>query len=642
MAPLTKLLPDGSIAKAYENFVALSRYARWLPIEKRRETWSDSVDRYVDFMIGHVQAKHDFKVSDILAADLRTAIREHHVMPSMRALMTAGPALDRSNIAGFNCAYTPIDDINSLWEVLYILMNGTGVGYSVERRYVGQLPPVPAEINWHPNLTIMVGDSKEGWAHAFRELLEAIWLRGEVPHVDLSGIRPAGSRLETFGGRASGPEPLRELFAHTANALSEAAGRQLRPIEVHDLVCKVASVVVVGGVRRAAMIALSDLDDTEMATAKSGEWWVDNPQRALANISAVYDDGVTEAQFREEWANLVESGSGERGIFNRSAAQRQAAKYGRRDPDADYGCNPCSEILLKPRSFCNLSTVIVDPDDDMDRLVSKVSLATILGTLQATLTEYPLLRDEWRTNAEEERLLGVSLNGVYGNRFLFGPGRTEVLSELRQIAQFTNTVYAQWLGIPVSHAITTVKPEGTTSQLAGVSSGIHPWHSAYYVRTIRADSKDPLARLMVDYGVPHEADVANPTNLVFSFPISAPQDAITRDDITAIDHLELWLDYQTAWCDHKPSVTVNVRPDEWAKVADWVWDHIADVSGIAFLPYADHTYAQAPYQEITRERYEALLQQFPEVRWADLPFYELADATESAQTLACSASGCEI
>ena len=638
---VTILLEDGSIADPYRNYIALSRYARWLPDEKRRETWAETVDRYFEFMVSHLEKKFGYRPHKDIVSVLRTAVREHEVLPSMRGIMTAGPAAERSNIAFYNCAYHPADSVDCFWETLYILMNGTGVGYSVERRYVDQLPAVPETIT-HKFDPIVVEDSKEGWALAYKEFLYSLWYHGVQRPVDLSQIRPAGSRLRTFGGRASGPEPFGDLINKTTQILGQARGRKLRPIEVHDLMCHIANVVVVGGVRRSAMIALSDLDDEEMATAKSGSWWVNNPQRRLANISAVYYDGVTREQFDREWAHLVASGSGERGIFNRSAAQRQAAKYGRRDPDADYGTNPCSEIILRPRSFCNLTSVTVRPEDDVESLREKVAWATILGTWQSTLTNFPLLREEWRRNAEEERLLGVSLNGVYGNSLLYGPGRERVLDRLRQEARHINRIWAGLLGINESAAITCVKPEGTSSQLVGCSSGVNPWHSRYYIRNVRGDKMDPLAQLMVDSGVPHEEEITDKSNWVFSFPIKAPEGAITREDISAIDHLELWLDFQRHWCEHKPSVTINVRKDEWEKVGEWVWQHLGELSGVSFLPYSEHTYKQAPYQEIDKETYQKLVAGFPEVRWADLVFYERDDTTEGAQILACVAGNCDL
>ncbi|MFD6934612.1 hypothetical protein ACFWAP_00455 [Streptomyces goshikiensis] len=639
------LKADGTIQDPYRNYIALSRYARYLESENRRETWTETVDRYFAFMVKHLEEKFSYKPNRDELYELRDAVLNHRIMPSMRSVMTAGDALDLSNIAGFNCSYLPLSDVRSFAELLYILMNGTGVGYSVERENVDRLPVVPTEIRDAPEVVLRVGDSKLGWAESFLELLNLVWVHGMVPAVDYSEVRPAGARLRTFGGRASGPEPLADLFDFTVHLLKGAAGRRIRPIEAHDLACKIASVIVVGGVRRSAMISLSDLDDQEMATAKSGEWWTEHAYRALANNSAVYCDGMTREAFDAEWSNLVASGSGERGIFHRGAAQRQAAKYGRRSADAPYGTNPCSEIVLKPFSFCNLSEVVVEAEDTEETLARKVELATILGTWQSTLTDYPFLRDEWRENAETERLLGVSLTGIFGSEMLVSQSaehRNQLLDSLRELATAVNAVYADTLGIAHSHAITCVKPSGTVSQLTGVSSGMHTWHDYYYFRRVRADKKDPLSQLLKAYGVPCEDDVMNPSNNVFTFPIAAPPGAITRDQITAVDHLRLWLDVQRHWCDHKPSVTISVRNEEWAEVGEWVWGHLDEISGVSFLPHSDHTYQQAPYESCTERQYLDLVAQMPHIVWADLPFYELEDSTVGSQELACTAGACEV
>jgi ribonucleoside-diphosphate reductase alpha chain len=643
---VTSLLTlDGDLADPYRSFIAKSRYSRWLPEEKRRETWTETVDRYMTFMKAQLQDKHRYTPDGDTFFEIRQAILNHEVMPSMRAVMTAGPALERSNIAGFNCSYLPLQDPRALDELLYILMNGTGVGYSVEKRYTDQLPAVPETIEIDERSYIFVADSKEGWALGFRALLTNLWA-GKKVFWDLSEVRPAGARLHTFGGRASGPGPLEDLFRFTVDLFESAKGRKFRPIEVHDLACKIASVVVVGGVRRSAMISLSDLDDREMAQAKSGEWWVEHPYRALANNSAVYDDDLTEEQFRHEWDSLVASGSGERGIFNRSAADQQAIKYGRRSLNADYGTNPCSEIILRPFSFCNLSEVVIRPEDTPETMHRKVRLATILGTWQATLTDYPYLREEWRKNAEEERLLGVSLTGVFSNSYTNGSkgeGLTALaLTDLRLVAREANAQEAHRLGIPESHAITCVKPSGTVSQLVGCAPGMHPDHAPYYIRRVRVDKKDPVAQVMIDAGVPHEEDTYNSAAWVFSFAKQAGEGALVRSDISAIKHLRLWLTYQRFWCEHKPSVTVSVRPEEWDQVGEWVLEHIGEISGVSFLPYSDHTYVQAPYEECTPALYEAMTADKPRVFWPDLSFYETSDQTVGSSTLACSADGgCE-
>ncbi|MFI0265674.1 hypothetical protein [Streptomyces luteogriseus] len=646
---MTELLtPDGDIRDPYRGFIAKSRYSRWLPEAGRRETWTETVDRYMSFMLGHLADRFEYVPDARTVEEIRSAILQHEVMPSMRALMTAGEALDRSNIAGFNCSYLPLKDPESLDELLYILMNGSGVGFSVEKRYVDQLPAVPAEIKRTHTRIITVADSKEGWAHAFRVLLRDLWL-GYDPEWDLTGIRPAGARLATFGGRASGPEPLNELFEFTVELFKNVAGRKLRPIEVHDLACKIASVVVVGGVRRSAMISLSDLDDEEMAGAKAGNWYETHPHRALANNSAVYSDGVSEGEFYGEWENLVASGSGERGIFHRDAARRQAARNGVRDEDIEYGTNPCSEIILRPYSFCNLTEVVVRAEDTHATLKRKVRLAAVLGTWQSTLDDFPYLREIWRQNAREERLLGVSLTGIYDNPILNGSiGQPLVnldmlLVDLREEVYVTNLFLAEELGINASVATTCVKPSGTVSQLVDSASGLHQRHAAYYVRRVRVDKKDALANLMIDAGMHHEEDVYNSGAWVFSFPMKAPDEAPVRSDVSAVEHLELWLRYQRFWCEHKPSVTISVRPEEWDAVRLWVWLHLDEVAGVSFLPYEDHVYEQAPYQECTREVYEELVKSMPQLQWSDLVFYETEDGTKGSQELACSASGgCEV
>lgn len=643
MTPL--LTPAGDIADPYRSFIAKSRYSRWLDDENRRETWRETVHRYMDFMLGQLRDKHGYFPDPFVVEEIRDAILNHEVMPSMRAVMTAGAALDRSNIAGFNCSYLPLKDPRALDELLYILMNGTGVGYSVEKQYVDQLPAVPKSLR-KSKTVIEVEDSKEGWGLAFRALLEGLW-SGQVHDWDLSAVRPAGARLHTFGGRASGPEPLNDLFAFTVSLFKGAKGRNFQPIEVHDLACKIASVVVVGGVRRSAMISLSDLDDKEMAEAKSGEWWKEHPYRALANNSAVYTDGMRHEDFRTEWDSLVASGSGERGIFHRGAAQRQAAKYGKREADTDYGTNPCSEIILRPFSFCNLSEVVVRPEDTPEGLIRKVRLASVLGTWQSTLTDYPYLREEWKKNAEEERLLGVSLTGVYGNMWTNGTVNSNstkvLLNNLRREVVAANAIEAARIGIPASAATTCNKPSGTVSQLVDCESGLHQKHAKFYKRRVRVDKKDPIAFVLIDAGLPHEEDAYNSEAWVFTFAQRASDTALVREDVSAIEHLELWLDYQRHWCEHKPSVTISVREHEWDEVGEWVWEHLDEISGVSFLPFSEHTYVQAPYEECTEEEYEALVSKNHRIEWSDLAFYETYDQTAGSQELACSAAGgCEV
>lgn len=629
----------------YNQFIAISRYARWDDEKERRETWAESVDRYINAMDkqaisrGYIMDEEELQL-------LKNSFHDLQAFGSMRALMTAGPALERSNIAGYNCSYLPIDSPIAFDELLYILMNGTGVGFSVEKKYVDQLPVIELYDSELKPVHIEVEDSKEGWAEALRALVTALY-EGRAVNASTHLVRPAGSRLKTFGGRSSGPEPLEELFTFVSDIFWGAQGRKLTTLEVFDIVCKIASVVVVGGVRRSALIGLTDLNDNDLANAKSGNWWEDHPYRALCNISAVYETRPTLSNFMGEWKNIYDSHSGERGIFNREASQTQAAKYGRRSADLDYGTNPCSEIILRPYQFCNLSTVIVEEGDSLDSLIEKVAVATILGTIQSTLTDFKYLRPIWKQNTEEERLLGVSMTGQLGHPVLNGSqGHDRMimwLETLRAVAVEVNKVWAKDLGIPASAAVTCVKPEGTTSQLANVASGMHTWHSEYYIRRVRADKKDPLTQLMIDAGVVHEDDKMNASAVVFSFPVKAPEGAYTRNDLTAVEHLDLWLAYQRHWTEHKPSVTVSVRENEWLEVATWVWENFDELSGVAFLPHSDHVYEQAPYEDIDEKQYLELVSKTPKtIPWEDLWWYEKYDQTVGAQTLACSASGgCE-
>lgn len=637
----------GDIIDPYRNFIAKSRYSRWLEDKQRRETWSETVNRYVDFMVQHLARNNNYIPEPMLVERIRHAILNHQVMPSMRALMTAGPALERSNIAGFNCSFLPMDDPRSFDEVLYILMNGTGVGFSAEKRYTDKLPVIPETIE-RSAISILVQDSKEGWAAAYRELLSGLWA-GYLYSWDTSLVRPAGSRLKVFGGRASGPGPLEDLFSFTVQMFQNARGRKLYDIEVHDLVCKIASVVVVGGVRRSALISLGDLDSDGHRHAKDGAWWEKNGQRALANNSAVYNEKPTREVFDREWQALIDSGSGERGIFNRDASRRQAAKNDRRNSFYDFGTNPCSEIILRPYQFCNLTSVVVREDDTLADLEEKVELATILGTWQSTLTNFKYIRDIWRENTEEERLLGVSMTGPFGNELLNGgismSTTSMVLKHLRGVAIDTNSKLASEIGIPQSAAITCVKPEGTASQLTGTSSGLHAWHNKYYIRTVRGDKKDAMTQFLSDSGIYVEDDVMNPdATSVFHFPIKAPEGALTRNDISAIEHLELWLTYQRDWCEHKPSVTIYVKNEEWAEVGDWVYNNFDEISGISFLPHSEHTYAQAPYQDLTEEQYLEWAEKTPSsIDWSWLSVYEKTDETTGIQELSCtSATGCEV
>ena len=636
-----------TIENPYENFIALSRYAKWVEAEGRRETWGETVDRYFSFMTNHLKTNHNYIPNEKLVAELKEFVFERNVMPSMRSVMTSGAALERDNVAGYNCAFLPVDSPRSFDETMYVLMCGTGVGFSVEYKYINKLPAVPEKLE-KSDTVIVVEDSKQGWAKAYRELLALLWT-GHIPAIDVSKVRPAGARLKTMGGRSSGPQPLINLFDFTIAKFKNAAGRNLKPIECHDIMCKIGEVVVVGGVRRSAMISLSNINDIEMAQAKSGNWWEQSPQRALSNNSVAYSRKPEMEQFIAEWKSLYDSKSGERGIYNVAAAQAQAAKFGRRDPDIHYGTNPCSEIILRPYQFCNLSEVVLREKDTKKDIQRKVELATILGTWQSTLTDFKYLRKIWKDNTEEERLLGVSLTGQFGHKFMSGKedliSLEAFLMSMRERAREVNKEEAEKIGIPESAAITCVKPSGTVSQLVGVSSGMHPWHSPYYIRTVRGSKGDPISTFLKEVGIPVEDDVMKPNDTyVFSFPVKAPEGAIVRNDLTAIDHLNIWLVYQRAWCEHKPSITVSVKEDEWMEVGAWVYKNFDEVSGISFLPHSEHSYKQAPYQEVSKEEYDALVDRMPKnIRWEDLSFYETEDGTSPTATLACSSDGnCEL
>ena len=627
----------------YNTFIAKSRYSRYLDDKGRREHWNETVARYFDFMTKNLKEKNGYTLTPELRAELQEAVTSLDVVPSMRAVMTAGAALERQNVAAFNCSYLPIDDPKAFDEAMYILLCGTGVGFSVEQQYVKKLPEVPDQL-FDSETTISVSDSKEGWAKSLRQLL-ALLYSGEVPKFDLSKVRPAGARLKTFGGRASGAKPLEDLFKFVIGKFKGATGRKLSSLECHDILCKIGEVVVVGGVRRSAMISLSDLSDDKMAHAKAGAWWDGNGQRALANNSATYEERPSIGQFMREWTSIYESHSGERGIFNRDASQKQAAKNGRRDSTYEFGTNPCSEIILRPYQFCNLSSCIVRSTDTMDSLERKIKLATILGTFQATLTNFPYLRKVWQKNTEEEALLGVSMTGILDNALLNNPDDVELpkrLEKLRDVAVSTNCEFASAVGINQSVAVTAVKPEGTVSQLCSTASGIHPQHSKFYIRRVRADNKDPLTQFMIQAGFVAEPCVMKPdSTTVFSFPVKVADGALLREDLSAIKHLKLWLLFQRHYCEHKPSVTISVKEDEWMEVGAWVYEHFDEVTGVSFLPMDGGTYKQAPYEECTEEQYNQLRLLVPDsVDWEN--FKEYDDNVEGAQTLSCTAGGCEI
>jgi ribonucleoside-diphosphate reductase alpha chain len=626
----------------YEQYIHVSRYARWTEASNRRETWEETVSRYCNFF----DNRFGGKFSDFIQGEMKQSILSCRTMPSMRTLMTAGEALNRENVAGFNCSYLAVNTKRSFSEALYILMCGTGVGFSCERQEISQLPVVPGALKKVEDV-IVVEDSKLGWAKAFKRLISALY-EGDIPTIDYSRVRPAGARLKTFGGRASGPAPLRRLFEYSVEQFKKASGRKLNSLEVHDLMCVIGEIVVVGGVRRSALISLSNLSDQRLRDAKSGQWWVDHPERALANNSIAYTEKPEVEIFMEEWLSLVKSKSGERGVFNRVAAQKQAEKFGR-DPNANYGCNPCSEILLKDKQFCNLTEVVVRAEDTFETLKEKVRVATIMGTFQSSMTDFKFLSEQWIKNTQDEALLGVSLTGIMDNELMSGSRGhdvlTEILNDLRDYSIEVNKEWAEKIGVKPSASITCVKPSGTVSSLVNSASGIHTRHSKYYIRTVRSDKKDPLYQFMQHKGVPVEDDVMKPaTGAVFSFAIKSPEGCLTRDSLTAIEHLELWLLYQREWCMHKPSVTISVKDNEWPSVGAWVWEHFDEVSGVSFLPHSNHSYSQAPFQEITEAEYEQWVKDhpLPHIDWTELCLFEKEDTTVSSQTLACTAGVCEL
>jgi ribonucleoside-diphosphate reductase alpha chain len=640
----------------YQEYIHLSRYARWDYDLGRRETWDETVGRYFNFFTEWLEKKHDYKLENGQRIELENSVKELKVMPSMRCLMTAGPALEKENVAGYNCAYIKVDSPRSFDEILYVLMNGTGVGFSVEQEHTNQLPAVPEEL-YDTDTVVVVTDSKLGWAKAFKELVSLLY-GGLIPKWDVSKVREAGAPLKTFGGRASGPAPLVDLFKFTINTFKNSLGRKLHPIECHDIVCKTAEIVVVGGVRRSALISLSNLNDREMRFAKHGEWHTHNVQRALSNNSVNYKEKPDVGTFMREWLSLYDSKSGERGIYNGMSAKKTVEQLNEKYKDEDgkfitrriaredFGTNPCSEIILRSREFCNLSECVVRREDTRESLKEKVRTAAILGTFQSTLTNFRYLSREWKKNCDEERLLGVSLTGIMDSPLTNGSkkGLDKLLEELRTVAYETNKEWADKLGIPVSAAITCVKPSGTVSQLVDSASGIHARHNPYYIRTVRADNKDPLCKLMKNMGFPNEIDVTKPEHTtVFSFPMKAPKGAVCRMDMTALEQLELWKVYAKSWCEHKPSVTISVKEDEWVEVAAWVYDHFDSISGISFLPFSEHAYRQAPYQDCTEEEYKETVKTMPKnVDWAKLSKYESQDYTIASQEMACTAGGCEI
>ena len=629
----------------YQSFIHLSRYSRWLPDEGRRETWIETVSRFSNFMQIHLKKNLGVEIESEKWRQIEDYIIGLSVMPSMRALMTAGTALERENVAGYNCSYIPIDNPKAFDEILYILMNGTGVGFSVERQYADKLPTIPDREFEKTDDVVSVSDSKEGWARAFKDLISYLYTC-RIPKINVSKVRPAGQRLKTFGGRASGPQPLVNLFDFVIEKFKNAKGRKLNSMECHDIACKTGEVVVVGGVRRSALISLSNLSDQRLRAAKSGAWWETTPERALANNSVVYTEKPDAGIFMKEWLSLYESKSGERGIFNRVSAQEKARENGRRNGGYDFGTNPCSEIILRPNQFCNLTEVVVRPMDTEESLHSKIEVATILGTIQSTLTNFGYLRKRWQQNTEEERLLGVSLTGIMDNSLLNRRRHKlpEMLQSMKNKAVVINKEWANKLGIPQSTAITCVKPSGTVSQLVDSASGIHARHNSHYIRTVRGDNKDPLTEFMKEQGIPNEPDVMKPDHTtVFSFPMECDASAVFRNTYSAIEQLEIWKTYAQHWCEHKPSVTISVKEEEWVNVGNWCWDNFNYLSGVSFLPFSDHTYQQAPYQDIDKEQYESLQSKMPaKIDWSKLQDFEKEDNTRGSQELACTAGSCEL
>jgi len=628
----------------YQQFIHKSRYARWIEDEERREDWHETVYRYTNFMTNHVKDKHDFDIPKKDLSEIHDAILGLEVMPSMRAMMTSGAALERDNVCGYNCSYIPVDSPRSFDECMYILMCGTGVGFSVERSNVDKMPVVSDAMN-NSETVIKVADSKPGWAKAYRELI-ALLYAGQIPTWDVSEVRASGERLKIMGGRASGPQPLVDLFTFTVEVFKKASGRRLFPIECHDLMCKIGEIVVVGGVRRSALISLSNLNDDQMRHAKAGQWWENEGQRALANNSVAYKGKPEMGTFMREWLALYDSKSGERGIFNREAADKQVARNGRRETGHPWGTNPCSEIILRPYQFCNLSEVVVRASDTLDDLLRKTRIATIVGTIQSTLTDFKYLRNVWKKNTEEERLLGVSLTGIMDHAVLSkNVDSKRWLEKMKEEAVKTNHKYAKMLGIPQSAAITCVKPSGTVSQLVDAASGIHARHNDYYIRTVRGGNSDPLTQFMKESGVYNEPDVMKPdTTTVFSFAMQSPLGAVLRTDMSAIEQLELWKTYALHWCEHKPSVTISVKEEEWMDVGAWVYQNFDVASGVSFLPHSEHTYQQAPYQDIEREDYLEWQQAYDYVSldWNKLTEFEKEDTTTGSRELACTADSCEI
>ncbi len=621
-------------------FVYYRTYSRWVEAEDRRETWIETVDRYMSFMAENLKDK----LSEKEYTEIRNFILEHKSVPSMRLLQFAGKAARTTNVCAYNCSFIAPTLLQDFGEIAYILMCGTGVGFSVEYQTVETLPQIKRQTG--TMLTdYIIEDSKEGWADAIVYGMQT-WYDGKDVRFDYSKIRPAGSRLKTMGGRASGPGPLRDLMDFMRNRILARQGRRLKTIDVHDVICKIGEVVVAGGVRRSALISLSDLDDQEMRNSKIGTFYYHSPQRSMANNSAIYNSKPTPEEFMEEWLALMKSGTGERGIFNRGSLRDQlpARRVELVDEGLNImGTNPCGEIILQSKQFCNLTEVIARPEDTEATLMEKIRVATILGTYQATLTNFPYLSKDWQQNCRTERLLGVSITGQWDCPAV---RESAMLQKLKTKAQEVNQEYAKRFGINPSTCITCVKPSGNTSQTTDSSSGLHPRYSPYYLRRVRISATDPLFHMLRDQKVPYYPEVGqtmeNATTFVVEFPIKSPDGAICRNDITALEQLEYWKNVKESYTEHNPSVTVYVGEQEWFEVGNWVYKNWDIVGGISFLPRSNHAYALAPYQEITKEEYEAARANFPQLDFSDLVLYEKSDETENKREIACAGGACEL
>jgi ribonucleoside-diphosphate reductase alpha chain len=639
-----------TVMSLYQQVIFKTRYARWVEEEGRRENWDETVKRYCDYFEDHLKEKHSHKIPRKVLKEVYDSIYNLEVMPSMRTLMTSGKALESAEVANYNCAFLVVDAVRAFSEHMYVLMCGAGSGFSVERRFTEKLPEVPEEL--HPSdTTIIVADSRKGWCAAYNQYLNLLFA-GNIAKVNVDKVRKEGTRLKTFGGYASGPGPLLDLFKHTEEIFRGAQGRQLRPIEVFSIMCYIAQIVVVGGVRRSATIALFDKDDIEMRTAKSG-YWFNDPKRkhyAMANISAVFETKPAAAEFMDIWRDLVASKAGEPGILNRKALWEGAEAIGRATRYEDgsripYGVNPCSEIVLQPYSFCNLTGAAIRPEDTLEDIKKKVRVATIIGTWQATVTDFDYLRKVWQSNVEDERLLGVCLAGIMDHPVLSQTTEESARweNELRELAWEVNKSIAEDIGINTTASVTAIKPAGNSGELYDVASGIHPRYAPYYIRSIRQSNGDPMTEFLKATGIPHEVSVQNARDSIFYFPVKSPEGAICAKDRTAIQQLEHWLHMKRNYATHTISATVYVREHEWIAVGAWVYDNFNEVTGLSFLPYDDHIYQQAPYTPCSAEDYEKARGKMPEeIDWSLLKHFEQSDSTTVSQEFACTGGSCAL